>query len=248
MIPHFIPFYFKQVCLAFGFLLLLGSCENNPDPMTIVNKSIEAHGGKSLWNSIQKIDYIKEIKLYDSLENLEQTILQKLSHQWNPSKSVLEWNVNGSLQSVRKTNEGLAVFENGKEVTEHKDIDAIARIMDAALYVFWQPFKLLDENTMMTYEGTTQLIGNQKVHSIRIQYSTDPKADVWHYYFDTVNFRLKATQVAHDGRISLIMNEAVEEETGLFLNKRRRSYFINPDHTIKYLRAAYDYTVISIEK
>lgn len=233
--------------LILGLILFFLGCNETPNPTSIIQKSIEAHGGQSLWESIQKIEYLKEIKLYDSLGQLEQTILQKHYHQWNPSLSIMEWNVNGSLQRVEKNPNGIAVFENGEMVTEHRDIPAITRIMDAALYVFWQPFKLLDKNAIITYDGINQLMGNQEVHTIRIQYSEEPNTDIWHYYFDTETYLLKATQVTHNGQISLIMNEAVEEDTGLFLNKLRKSYFINADRSIQYLRADYVYTIVSFE-
>ncbi len=233
--------------IILGLFLLFLRCNEAPKPINIIKKSIEAHGGQSLWESIQKIEYLKEIKLYDSLGQLEQVILQKHYHQWNPSLSIMEWDVNGRLQRVEKTPSGISVIENGEVVTEQKDVAAITRIMDAALYVFWQPFKLLDKNAIMTYDGINQLMGNQAVHTIRIQYSEEPNTDIWHYYFDTETYRLKATQVTHNGQISLIMNEAVEEDTGLSLNKLRKSYFINADRSIQYLRADYDYTIVDFE-
>lgn len=237
----------NHLLLILGLILSFLGCNETPNPTSIIQKSIEAHGGESLWKSIQKIEYLKEIKLYDSLGQLEQTILQNHYHQWNPSLSIMQWNVNGSLQRVEKTPSGISVFENGEVVTEQKDIAAITRIMDAALYVFWQPFKLLDKNAIMTYDGINQLLGNQVVHTIRIQYSEEPNADVWHYHFDTETYRLMATQVTHNGQISLIMNESVEEDTGLSLNKLRKSYFINADRSIQYLRADYDYTIVAFE-
>ena len=56
---------------------------------------------------------------------------------------------------------------------------------------------------------------------------------------------LEATQVNHDGRKSLIINESVENKTGLFLNKTRKSYFVDSLGKIKYLRAAYKYEITS---
>lgn len=247
MFYHLKPISSLKLPYFLGLLLILFGCNKAPEPMTIIKKSIVAHGGQALWESFKKIEYLKEIKLYDSLGTLEQTIMQMHTHEWQPKKSVMEWNPNGTFQRVEKTAEGISVFENGEAVTATQDLDAMNKIMDAALYVFWQPYKLFDDQAMLTYEGTTQLLGNQKVHQIRIHYDDDPQADIWHYYFDVDTYRLKASQVNHDGRISLIMNESVEENTGLFLNQVRKSYFVNPDLSIRYLRAAYFYTIISYE-
>lgn len=243
--------FFSKNLTYFIFVFLLTvltvTCDKGFDAEEIVSRSIAAHGGKSRWKSFQKITYLKEIELFDRMGNLEQTLVQKHTHQWNPMQSAMEWQVDDVLQKVIKNKAGLSVFENGESINPISNPEALVEIMDAAYYVFWQPYKLLNPNNAMTYEGTTRLLGNQEVHVVKVQYENHAEADIWHYYFDTTDFRLRATQVKHLGRSSLIMNESQEEVTGLFLNKIRKSYILKPDGSIDYLRAAYDYSVLTYE-
>lgn len=130
-------------------------------------------------------------------------------------------------------------------VLDSKEVAQAYDDTKGALYVFWQPYKLIDSNARLDYVGLVTLLDSISVHSIKVSYPLDPAADVWHYYFNEENFMLEATEVNHDGRISLIINESVEDKTGLFLNKTRKSYFVDSLGKIKYLRAAYKYTITS---
>ena len=65
--------------------------------------------------------------------------------------------------------------------------------LDAALYVFWQPYKLYDKNTLLKYIGNINLLDSISVYAIEM--------------------------INHKNRVSLIINENLESKTGLFLNK-----------------------------
>ena len=80
---------------------------------------------------------------------------------------------------------------------------------------------------------------------MQVSYSDEIGADRWHYFFDQKNFKIRGVKVEHKGRISLIINELYETNTGLSLNKSRKSYFLNSLGKVKYLRAAYEYEILS---
>ena len=141
--------------------------------------------------------------------------------------------------------EKIELFKNNQMVLDSKEVAQAYDNTKGALYVFWQPYKLIDSNARLDYVGLVTLLDSISVHSVKVSYPLDPAADVWNYYFNEENFMLEATEVNHDGRISLIINESVEDKTGLFLNKTRKSYFVDSLGKIKYLRAAYKYTITS---
>ena len=116
-----------------------------------------------------------------------------------------------------------------------------------SLYVFWQPFKLVDPTAKKVYLGKQRILDSINVLALKVYYSDDPKADVWHYYLNPNNYKIRAVKVDHNERTSMIFNERYETETGLSLNKTRKSYFLDSLGQIKYLRAAYKYEINFVE-
>ena len=221
------------------------SCAQKLNASILLEKSLVAHGGKKAWSIVSEISYLKNIELYDSIGKLEKEINQKIKHTWNPSSTKIEWgNVDNDYVAILRE-EKIELFKNNQMVLDSQEVAKAYDNTKGALYVFWQPYKLIDSNARLDYIGLVTLLDSISVHSLKVSYPLDPTADVWHYYFNEENFMLEATQVNHDERISLIINESFEDKTGLFLNKTRKSYFIDSLGKIKYLRAAYKYAITS---
>ena len=221
------------------------SCAQKLNASVLLEKSLVAHGGKKAWSIVSEISYLKNIELYDSIGKLEKEINQKIKHTWNPSSTKIEWgNVDNDYVAILRE-EKIELFKNNQMVLDSQEVAKAYDNTKGALYVFWQPYKLIDSNARLDYIGLVTLLDSISVHSLKVSYPLDPIADVWHYYFNEENFMLEATQVNHDERISLIINESFEDKTGLFLNKTRKSYFVDSLGKIKYLRAAYKYAITS---
>ena len=221
------------------------SCAQKLNASILLEKSLVAHGGKKAWSIVSEISYLKNIELYDSIGKLEKEINQKIKHTWNPSSTKIEWgNVDNDYVAILRE-EKIELFKNNQMVLDSQEVAKAYDNTKGALYVFWQPYKLIDSNARLDYIGLVTLLDSISVHSLKVSYPLDPTADVWHYYFNEENFMLEATQVNHDERISLIINESFEDKTGLFLNKTRKSYFVDSLGKIKYLRAAYKYAITS---
>ena len=221
------------------------SCAQKLNASVLLEKSLVAHGGKKAWSIVSEISYLKNIELYDSIGKLEKEINQKIKHTWNPSSTKIEWgNVDNDYVAILRE-EKIELFKNNQMVLDSQEVAKAYDNTKGALYVFWQPYKLIDSNARLDYIGLVTLLDSISVHSLKVSYPLDPTADVWHYYFNEENFMLEATQVNHDERISLIINESFEDKTGLFLNKIRKSYFVDSLGKIKYLRAAYKYAITS---
>lgn len=141
----------------------------------------------------------------------------------------------------------MSLFKDGEMVKDSLERTQAAANIDAALYVFWQPFKLTDSSAKKVYLGKQKILDSIEVLTVKVSYSDDPKADVWFYYFHPENYKVKAVKVKHNRRTSLILNDRYETQTGLSLNKTRRSFFLNTLGKIDYLRAAYQYEIDSIK-
>ena len=225
--------------------LLNHSCAQKLNASVLLEKSLVAHGGKKAWSIVSEISYLKNIELYDSIGKLEKEINQKIKHTWNPSSTKIEWgNVDNDYVAILRE-EKIELFKNNQMVLDSQEVAKAYDNTKGALYVFWQPYKLIDSNARLDYIGLVTILDSISVYSLKVSYPLDPTADVWHYYFNEENFMLEATQVNHDERISLIINESFEDKTGLFLNKTRKSYFVDSLGKIKYLRAAYKYAITS---
>jgi len=103
--------------------------------------------------------------------------------------------------------------------------------IDSALYVFWQPFKLTDYSAKKVYLGKQKILDSIEVLTVKVSCSDDPKA----------------VKVKHNRQTSLILNDRYETQTGLSLNKTRRSFFLDTLGKIDYIRAAYQYEIDSIK-
>ena len=234
----------------FGLFLLLGlsltGCESeDPSADFILQKSLEAHGGRERWKKIKCIRYRKTTTFYDPTGVIEKKNVQQITHQWRPKKTEMIWENEGKPYRALKDPTGISLYKEG---ILQKDSLLLAQAntnLKAALYVYWQPFNLLENKAQRNYLGIQKILDSISVHAVQIRYSEEKNADVWTYFFDTQNYRLCAAQVLHNKRISLIVNEAVESETGLFLNHKRKSYFLDTLGKIKYLRAAYSYEIDS---
>ena len=237
-------------CLLLFSFVFLTSCEDNSNRADeILEKSLKAHGGKAQWEKMKYVNYLKKTTLYDSTGAIEKEILQKITHHWRPERTEIQWvDDSGVLIRALKLNGTIKLFKNSELETDTLLLEQTKANLEAALYVYWQPYKLLDPGTQLKYIGTKKLLDTLPVEALEVRYSDDPKADVWTYFFDQTNFRLRATQVKHNNNISLIVNESVEKETGLYLNKERKSYFVNASGKIKYLRAAYRYDLTFFER
>ena len=234
--------------LIIGLSLIQFRCTNKMNATRLIQKSIAAHGGKEAWDAISKIEYLKETQLYYPNGAIEKASLQRISHSFDPSSTQIEWgNLDFEYKSIRQNSE-IQLFKNESEIFDSIQLDKARKSSDGALYVFWQPYKLLDLSAKTEYQGITKLLDSLPLHTLKVTYPKGEQSDVWHYFFNPNTLKLEATQVNHDGKISLIINESIESKTGLSLNKTRKSYFLDSLGKINYLRAAYTYKIESLTK
>ena len=233
--------------IVFTAVFLFGCYEEKLTAKQILEKSINAHGGRKKWERIRSISYDKRTTFFNQEGEIEKIKDETIKHSWNPSFTEIKRIKGGEFVKAKKDYKGITLFENGILQKNPKLLEQANKELDAALYVFWQPYKLYDKNTLLKYIGNINLLDSISVYAIEVSYLNKKSEDKWTYFFDVNNFRLRASQVNHENRVSLIINKNVESKTGLFLNKRRKSYFLDSVGRIKYLKADYNYKINSLE-
>ena len=232
------------------FVVILIACQSsrNEDQdlaVTVVNRSIAKHGGLEAWKAIQRISYAKTTSLFDSVGNEESKVSQHYRYEFQPElKGQITWLENSdTVKILYEKGLGKKCLNDSLVISE---TNQATRNMLSSIFVLFQPFKLLDEGTVLTYEGQDTLRNGLRVHVVRADYSTE-KSDPWWFYFDVEDDKLVANCVHHNGRFSWIENLTFDSLTGLVLHKHRKSYFTDSLRNIHYLRAEYFYSDYEIE-
>lgn len=227
-------------------ILDLQCCKKELDAKEIVLKSIEAHGGIDKWKSAKELSYIKTTVLYDSLGKVEQKTIQTHKNIFGAKLTAeMKWIEDSVSKRVLLKNNNISIYFNGVEQRELKLKEKYYRSVTAANYVIWQPFKLLDEDVTLFYEGEN-VVDNQNVYTIKAAYFKEDGSpdNTWWYYFDKTTYRLLGTMVHHGTTYSYIENTKYETLTGLYLNKERKSYRVDSLRNKKFLRADYFYEIL----
>lgn len=232
---------------VFGLCFLLGfyGCNSSVklSAKEIVEKSVKYHGGMELWKNSKGLSFDKEIILYTKEGTIESRRTQYQNfHYGHCLEGELKWEQDGSQCSIVYKNNVVSKKINDSIITSKKELQSAKRAFFSADYVINQPFKLLEELTVLSYVGI-EMIENKKNYSVQVGYKNDTDlSDKWFYYFDSETYQLMAAKVVHGAKTSMIKNLAFDKSTGLLFNRHRKSYFINPSGDIDYLRAEYFYT------
>jgi hypothetical protein len=210
----------------------------------IVNMSIETHGGHGTFQELEAISFTKTTRLYKEDGSMESETSQEQSFTLIPDYFLrIEWLDGDDEHQITYDRNTLIKLVNNVKVENQGVIENALKLALSAEYVFFQPFKLIDESSQLSYKGK-QMIGDTiETSVVAIMYEDDsPSADAWRYYFDE-NYRLVAASVKHNSRISLIENLDFQTYEGILFNKVRKSYFVDSTFQKKQLRAAYHYEI-----
>lgn len=208
--------------------------------------SIEVHGGWDTWQNLQSISFTKTTTLFDSVGAEESTITQHHNFDLKPDLAgTIEWIENGDSIRIVYAKDQATRYVN--RVPKPEMAEAAADAVMAPLFVLFQPFKLMDPGTQLEYLGSDTLAG-VPVDVIRPVYQgADESSDQWLFYFDKETHELICHRVNHNGRISLIQNMSFDHTTGLRLHGHRKSFFVDSQNEIRYLRAEYFYEDYQVE-
>ncbi len=234
---------FQIICVI---LLSLQSCKNELDPKEIILKSLEAHGGLEKWSSAKKLSYKKTTILYDSIGAIEKKIIQTHKNTFSPKfRAEMVWVEIAVQKKVVFEDDKISVYFDNVIQGDPELKEKYYKSIFAAHYVIWQPYKLLDEEVMLSYIGI-DTIDSKEVHVVKVAYFEEDgsPANTWWYYFDALTYKLVGNMVHHGTTYSYIVNTKYEDKTGLSLNAERKSYMTDSLRNPMFLRADYSYEIL----
>lgn len=210
-----------KAMVGLGVLLFLIGCTSTTAEK-ILSKAKDAHGG-SRYQKLKQIDYEKiSWRLSEQGDTLS-TQMEKHQIDFEKGASRIFWIEDSVQWQAQKKQHQTILLKDGVAVVDSALLAKTSRKLDAAQFVFWQPFRLLDSNPQLRYQGIQTLFNGWEVHHLVFSYPG--QTDRWSFFFDKKSYRLKATGVFFKNRYSLITNEKQEAETGLWLHQERTSYF-----------------------
>jgi len=211
----------------------------------IVNRGIETHGGHRAFQELESVSFTKTTRLYKEDGSLESETFQEQFFTLIPEYSfIMKWMDGNDEHQITYDKNTLIKLVNNVIVENQGANEKALKLALSAEYVFFQPFKLIDDKGELSYEGKQMLRDSIETSVVAIKYKDDsPSSDAWRYYFDE-NYRLAAASVKHNNRISLIENLDFQTYKGILFNKVRKSYFIDSLFQKKQLRAEYQYDII----
>ncbi|MGC6423110.1 MAG: hypothetical protein ACON47_04450 [Flavobacteriaceae bacterium] len=232
----------KNVWLSF-LLCLSIQCHQEPTLATIEEAVLLAHGG-DLHKNIKSISYQKKIwKLSPTSDTISQ-VIENHSVSFENGFATLSWNHEGNLWEAKKEGHFTELKKNGSQQKDSLLLEKTAKRLQAAQFVFWQPFKFVADAGQKSYKGKRTLFNGWKVDEIEVVYPNSD--DRWFFFFDQESNRLKATGVFHNNRYSLITNDNQEAKSGLWLHKKRTSYFTDSLFQPQRKSTLYEYTLQNI--
>ncbi|MCV6631567.1 MAG: hypothetical protein OIF50_17085 [Flavobacteriaceae bacterium] len=212
----------------------------------VIKKSIEAHGGDSLWKQTKSLQFMKETTLY-----LENGTKEKQQIEFQYFQILPEFIIRLQQMESNGAKTTSILFPNGQFEMQRDSIKtkmkAPQSFVDRAhgsFFVASQPFNLLNSEADFRL-GKDTTIQKRPAYAVEVRY---PKGDPWIFYIDKENYRVLANLVKHDKTRSFILNEAYDHSTGILLHRKRKSYFLDSLHQIKYLRASYHYYNYQIKR
>jgi hypothetical protein len=246
----------KNLLLFLAVFILLPACRvninfgdvpsfDNFDVNKIVRRAFKKAGGWDNWANLQSISYKKRSILYLENGDIESDVTQFHEYQLQPQlKGTIFWKDDEGSHSIVYENGKASAFDNGK-IDDSKS-ESAAKTFLSAHYVLFMPFKLGDEGTKLSHEGTTTLDTGTIVDVIKATYApgsydNHSTNDEWYYYFDHETGEYLANMVYHAPTYAYIRNTKMDNSQPLIMNTYRESFRVDKDRNIEYLRGEFFY-------
>lgn len=213
------------------------SCQKPPTGKEIVTQSIEAHG---FTKHLDSLSYNKTTQLFYPDGSLEKSIVQAHHISWKP----FTYSIEQGNKITHYKNGRYFLSVDGVEEDSILGSKKAEEAVKTAYFVFWQPAKLEDSKAIITYLGQRKIEEDLRVEAVEVRYPKSNSTDEWIFYFDPKSKLNLGYSVKHNGRWSLILNDAFYLDHQPILVKERRSFFIDSLKKTAILRAAYTYQLL----
>jgi hypothetical protein len=224
-----------------------------PKVMHILSEAIEVAGGIEPYQNLAKLKFLKTTSLFDSTGTLASLSEEQHRYHFKPEK-VLEmiWQDEKGQHQLVLAGDKITKYRNGKSDADF-DPEQSKQNLLAAEYVVTLPFRLLDQNMHLQYEGIVSLNDQSEVHVIRAQYQSVDQSDlsmhdVWWHYFNTESFIYEGYKVKHTDHYSLVINVKFQQIDEFLLPVERTSYRVDASGKQLFVRADYKYQDYHLRK
>tara|TARA_Y100000385_G_scaffold122403_1_gene127212 strand:+ start:512 stop:1219 length:708 start_codon:yes stop_codon:yes gene_type:complete len=215
-----------------GFLKPIHCQKLNAD--ALLNKTIQYHDPKSLWNEFKASFFVTTENAEGSLRKSK--INLDLKHSFfNLSVKVDE------NQWTSSIDRGVCKLSfNGSEVINPEIEKKFGLNCERALmyknyytYLYGLPMKLKDPGTIISPKVLEKTINGLSYWVLKVNYKPEVGSDTWYFYFDKNTYALRRYQFFHDeskndGEYIILENEL--EIAGIRMPKNR-SWYYNSDNT-----------------
>lgn len=229
--------------------LCVGACSPTklivPSDHSLLQKAVQAAGGIEKWQSMEELTFDKTTELYDSTGVLEQQSYQTHRYTYQPNYQI-EILTPATNSRLVFADDQLQSWRNNSPQTNANTAKLLANL-HAAHFVMELPFRLmLDEVEMRTLPNRV-LANFGEMEILEVQYADDSN-DVWTFYFDPITHLNTFYEVVHADHISRVVNEEWQQVEGLIFPKERKSYRIDEEGNVLFLRATYVYKNMMVKK
>ncbi len=225
------------------FLSFLFSCGTSPEKeaLSLIKRSVEAHGGAEAWEKITSLKFKKSTRLNREDGSVESEMDQLIEFRFKPRlEGEITWEKDSIKHVLSWDGVQMRYFMGENEVRNPAFLASKKKDFDAAYYTLSQPWGLLGDGATLTYEGQKTLENGKTVESVRVDYG--PDTDVWFYYFDPNSAVMVGNEVHAKDHRSLIYDLGFVEHGGIKLHGQRDSWRIDERGNRLFLRAEYVYS------
>ena len=225
-------------------MVIITSCATNNSAREKIEKAIEAHGGYTAFHEIENLRYLKRTYSLNKEGIVTDTLIQFLYHE-TVNHTQLRYQRSDTVFVAEDRGGVIALTINELPLNDSTTLKSHQKLIDAANYIFFQPFKLRDPNAVLNPLGRKQLNLSgvlKEVDAIAVAYPNSD--DKWYFFFDPSTHRVLANAVDHNGKMSLITNDAMQRHQGLLVHKVRTSYLSNEDFELIRAQASYEYEMV----
>lgn len=249
----------QWILFMLGVLLIQWACSpvmkktdalaqiQEPQVKELLQKVFTAMGGLEKWESIKSLHFNKKTDLYLASGAIEKSTDQQHDYYYQPKKAIqISWKQEGHSHLIQMRNGRVDKLIAGKK-DPTANATSLTNSVLASTFVIGIPFKLLDEGTKLSYEGTKVLPNGKDVHVLKAtynptEYSNHSKPDIWWHYFDRNTYQQTGYSVQLDDHTSYIENLSYDRVDGLLFTTKRKSWRMNDKGEKLYLRASYEYS------
>jgi len=235
----------KKSLIRVLLLFLITSCANNRIEISNrIEKSITAHGGYQNFEQLENLSYRKSTYVLNEEGQPVDSLIQTFIHP-SINQTQLAYLQHDISYLAEMKDESLLLFVDDQPSEEASLLSTHKNLIDAANFIFFQPFKLGNQKAVFSDHGIKQLTISRRTTPLQVIGVSYPEStDRWYFFFDLNTLQVRANAVWHNEKMSLILNEEMQWHHGLLLHHKRTSYLSNQNFELIRPQATYTYEML----